>query len=64
MKLKLKMNFDTKTIKKHIPKMTTINLYEKTKEQSLNPIWMYHGVGRITASTAGEVYKTNIDITS
>ena len=25
---------------------------------------MYHRAGRITASIAGEVYKTNIDITS
>ena len=39
------------------------NLYEKTKEQSLNPIWVYHRAGRITASIAGEVYKTNVDIT-
>ena len=40
------------------------NLYKKIKEQSLNPIWMYHRAGRITGSIAGEVYKTNVDITS
>ena len=39
-------------------------LYEKTKEQSLHPIWMFHRAGQITASIAGEVYKTNVDITS
>ena len=40
------------------------NLYEKTKEQSPNPILMHHRAERITASIAGEVYKTNVDITS
>ena len=40
------------------------NLNEKTKEQSLNPIWMYHRDGRINPSVAGKVYKTNVDITS
>ena len=34
MKLKLKVNFDTKTIKKHIPKMTTIT---SMKKQNSNP---------------------------
>ena len=40
------------------------NFNEKTKEQSLNPIWMYHRAGRITPSFAGEVYKRNVDINS
>ena len=54
--------------KKHIPKTTAIPYMKKKKkkkkEQSLNPIWMYHRPGRITASIAGEVYKTNVDIIS
>ena len=41
------------------------NLLEKTKLQSLNPLWMIHRAGRITASIAGEVLKTNLtEITS
>ena len=41
------------------------NLLEKTKLQSLNPLWMIHRAGRITASIAGEVSKTNLtEITS
>ena len=40
------------------------NLYEKTKEQSLNPILMYDRAGQITASIPPEVYKRNVEITS
>ena len=36
-------------------------LYHKTQKQSENTIWMYHRVGGITGSVAGEVYKTNIN---
>ena len=36
------------------------NLLEKTQLQSLNPLWMIHRAGIITASIAGEVSKTNL----
>ena len=62
-KLKLKVNFNTNTIKKHIPKMTTTTYMEK-QNGNLNAIWMYHTAGRRTASITRETYKTNVDITS